>query len=226
MANYNFQSGSSYLLQQIAFNSAKSLAKSGVFTLNDIVSRVVNRDKSKNEPVYDFDNFYPSDGYIKSSKLSKDSIVSISFNKSVVYFDETGQHFTPKLDIHLCEINVKRNFEIIQTSVPNENGSIQERYYGGSDYDITVEGLLIGNFGVINNLEPLNLRPEKDILNFVEICNSGVPIPITCPYLNDYFGITNIQIVDFEMPFESEMKNMQRFMFNAISSNEKLKLGV
>lgn len=208
MANYNFPNGSLETLKNLGIYVAKNLVVAGVFSRHDIINRIKG---------------LPDDNNLVTAHLKKDKIVSVKFLPTV-YFDELGiQQQTLDFEIEVCEISVSKDFDIIKTKVINESGTIQERYYGGDDYSVKIEGLLIGSFGIIDKLDPLNLRPTEEIKELMKIANANVPIVCISPFLNDVFGISAIQIESIDVPFETEFKNIQRFSITAVSNNQNLK---
>lgn len=203
---YNFPNSILEGLKNLAIYEAKKLLITGVFSKKDIINSIKGIDDD-----------------VVTAHLKKDRIVQLRFQK-LSYYDEVGMlQETTDFDLEVCEIKVSRDYNVIKTKVINESGTIQERYYGGDDYQITIDGLLIGSFGVINSLEPLNLRPTREIKELLKIANANVPIVCISPYLNEVFGISALQIESIDVPFETEYKNIQRFSIKAVSNNQNLK---
>jgi hypothetical protein len=222
--NYNFQSGESNLIQKAAIQAGMSLAKTGAFTIGNLVQKA-NTYYRKSEFVFD-EIEEKNSAFIGDNKL-----VSLRF-LPVIYYPlleastgvGVGDRLTEELDLHICEINVSRAYDVIQTKLLNEVGTIKEVWAGGSDYNIDITGVLVGDFGVIDSTNMLKHRPMQLTIDLLEICNSNVPIPIISPYLNEVFFINSIQILSVDLPFEPEWKNLQRFSIRAVSDNQNLKL--
>lgn len=227
--SYSFTDPISNAIQRAVIQETMRLTKAGVFTLSELAKSTstyyqqadYNFSGKYNTNTEEYDNQGVSSFLDNTQKL-----VQIRF-EPVVYFDRGGTAtFTQTVDLHICQIDCSISYDVVRTKIMNEKGTIKEVWGLGDDYNITISGVLIGDFGVINSLDYLKLRPMQLTKNLLEIANSNVPVIITCPYLNEIFEINAIQIVSIDLPFEPEFKNLQKFTIKAFSDNQKLKLGI
>lgn len=215
MANYSFTpSALTQAVQQTILFKAATLAKAGVFVVSELLNDIKN---VKLDQQYAFDTDISQSAIIGNPT---NKIVTLRFEPTT-YIKNDGVFLTDVLEVLACDISVMRKNDIIRTRVINEESTIKE-IFSRDDYQINISGILIGNLGVVNNLDYFKLKPEKDIINLVNICNSNNAVVVTCPYLNEYFDIDSIIIDSFELQDEQELKNIQRFSLKAYSHNQKL----
>lgn len=226
--SYTFQDPISNAIQRAVIQETMRLTKAGVFTLSELAKSTstyyqqadYNFSGKYNTNTEEYDNQGVSSFLDNTQKL-----VQIRF-ESLYYFENDGTvRETDPLDIHICQIDFSQKYDVIRTKILNEKGTIKEVWAGGDDASITISGVLIGDFGVIDGLNFLSLRPIKEINNLMNICNSNVPVIITCPYLN-LLGVNALQIDSIDLPYEPEFKNIQRFRIKAFSHNQNLKIGI
>jgi hypothetical protein len=218
MINYNFQPSSlQQIIQETIVFQASTLIKAGVFTYSEFKQNLRDVRLTANENEYEFGTDTERSALIGNPN---NRIIQLRF-EPVVYVQENALYTTKQLDLLVADISVNRKNDIIRTKIINEEGTIKE-VFSKDDYSIQISGVLIGNLGLISNLDYFKLKPEKEIINLINICNSNNAVTVTCPYLNELFNINSIMIESFELQDEQEFKNIQRFSISAYSHNQSL----
>lgn len=105
-------------------------------------------------------------------------------------------------------IAVGRSNEIVKRSVakPNGQGSIKESW-AVDDWAVTISGIIVAK-----TKDELN----ADLKALSEICALRESLAVTCPPLNDHYGINNLAIERLDFPFTPGELN-QQFSITAVS---------
>ena len=117
---------------------------------------------------------------------------------------ELIEHTFP-IDLALFSVNQTKN--LVMTNVNGRDGTIKE-YIGLGDYQINVKGVINGANGVY---------PQADVDNLMKFLIYDQSIPISSPYLNDIFGVTEIVVKDYELPQTEGGQSFQKFEINLAS---------
>jgi len=103
-------------------------------------------------------------------------------------------------------ITVTQAKKIITTEIAGNNGTVKE-FIGLSDYDITINGRLTGDY---------NRRPQDQLEDLIQYLNLNITIGMTSNYLYD-LGIDDAVITDYDLPQIEGNYSTQFFTINAIS---------
>jgi hypothetical protein len=106
-------------------------------------------------------------------------------------------------------ISVKQKKYIVTTGIMGRNGMIKE-YVGLDDYDVKLEGTLVG---------PNGIYPLEDATMLSNYLKLPASIYITCPYLNNLFGIDYLTIMDFNIDQEKGGVSYQKYTIECSSDN-------
>ncbi len=109
------------------------------------------------------------------------------------------------IDTVLFSIQQSKN--IVTTPVQGKNGT-QKEYVSDGDYNITVDGVLVGGFS--------NVYPEVDVNTLKEIVKVPETLKIISEFL-DHFEINDVVITNFDFPQLSGSRNIQNFKLNLLS---------
>lgn len=115
----------------------------------------------------------------------------------------------PMFTLDTCIISVSQTKNIVSTQVNGSNGSVKT-YLGMSDYKIKVNGVLFGQ----NGIHP---TPNTKILQ--NICTAPVSLYISCPYLNEIFGINYVVISDFSIDQTEGGYSQQKYSIEMLSDD-------
>ena len=99
-------------------------------------------------------------------------------------------------------IALQRDNEIARRSVakPGKNeGTIKESWAVG-DYNVTISGVIVAT-----NKEEL----EQAVMAIDGVCRERKSVRVTCPLLNEQYGITHIAIGQLQLPFTPGELNQQ-----------------
>ena len=99
-------------------------------------------------------------------------------------------------------IALQRDNEIARRSVakPRRNeGTIKENWAVG-DYNVTISGVIVAT-----NKEEL----EQAVMAIDGVCRERKSVRVTCPLLNEQYGITHIAIGQLQLPFTPGELNQQ-----------------
>lgn len=145
---------------------------------------------------------------IKFNKLDSNNNEYIDPNSD--NFDELKKLYLQDLYLDKCIIKVKQKKNIISTPIIGRDYEVKE-YIGLRDYDIQIDGT-IATF--LNGVYPID-----DVKMLRTYLTLPVPIFVTCPFLNELFGIDHIVINDFNFPQNEGGISYQKFSINAINDD-------
>ena len=112
-------------------------------------------------------------------------------------------------------IDVQQSNNIVTTSVQGRSGTVKE-YINRGDYALTFRGYISNG-----NKNNLNVYPEEEVQNFVNIMKKNGSIIVTNQRLNDIYKIDEVVINSYNLPTVEGLTNLQPFSFNAISELPK-----
>lgn len=132
------------------------------------------------------------------------------------YTNELGQNIsiTPLIiDTVLIDVNQVNN--IVKTSVQGRAGTVKE-YINRGDYALTFKGYISNG-----NKNNINVYPEEQVQNFVNIMKKNGSIIVTNSRLNDIYKIDEVVINNYNLPTVEGLTNLQAFSFTAVSELPK-----
>ena len=132
------------------------------------------------------------------------------------YVNELGQNIsiTP-LIIDTILIDVQQMNNIVKTSVQGRSGTVKE-FINRGDYALTFKGFISNG-----NKNNINVYPEAEVQNFVNIMKKNGSIIVTNSRLNDIYKIDEVVINSYNLPTIEGLTNLQPFSFTAISELPK-----
>jgi len=132
------------------------------------------------------------------------------------YTNELGQSISIKpLIIDTILIDVQQTNNIVKTSVQGRSGTVKE-YINRGDYALTFRGYISNG-----NKNNINVYPEEQVQNFVNIMKKNGSIIVTNQRLNDIYKIDEVVINSYNLPTVEGLTNLQPFSFTAISELPK-----
>lgn len=166
-------------------------------------------------------NISKSEGYENTSYLSgATKIISITFLETE-YINSFGiRSLTPRLDVYIAAIGTNFSKNEVKTSTINESGTIKE-WISGGDYQININGLLLGSFVKPTPQNPLAGKPLEDMKKLKEICEAKTSIKVASQKLLE-LDISRISIDSYNLPDEISDINIQRFSITGSSDSEEL----
>jgi len=164
---------------------ADNSIRQGVIISHDLVPSIPQRNDFMGKVTV----AVPDVSTLPLSPLGTPVMQNITF-KGVSYKDpNTGQQRTTK-DLTLINIllTVSQAKRIICTEIPGMNGTIKE-YIGLDDFDITINGMIVGTNGH---------NPTDETIALKEMMIANVTTEVHCTYLNN-LGISNVVIKEFTL---------------------------
>lgn len=116
-----------------------------------------------------------------------------------------------RIQIPTVLFNVTQTKNIIRTSVQGKNGSVKE-YISDGDYQINIKGIITGYNGIYPNAA-INSNYTNDLLAVLQLNKS---IKVNSWYLK-MFGISELVVLDYQLPQVEGQYSTQPFEINAIS---------
>jgi hypothetical protein len=159
---------------------------------------------------------YTPDKGLYASPLGTPVMQDLTFG-AAIYIDRATRQ--PRRTRPITFINfllrVSQSKKIVKTEIQGMRGTVKE-YIGEDDWQITINGLLVGENGK---------NPTEDTVALKNILtvNALTPfsIPVVCSYLNN-LDIFNIVVENFDMEQDPGGYSKQRFTINAISEADFL----
>ena len=132
------------------------------------------------------------------------------------YTNELGQDIsiTP-LIIDTILIDVQQTNNIVKTSVQGRSGTVKE-YINRGDFALNFKGYISNG-----NKNNINVYPEEQVQNFINIMKKNGSIIVTNQRLNDIYNISEVVINSYNLPTVEGLTNLQPFTFTAISELPK-----
>ena len=98
-------------------------------------------------------------------------------------------------------IAVQRDNEIARRSVakPKKEGTIKESWAVG-DWNVTISGIIVAS---------TKKELEQAVMTLDAVCAARESVDITCPLLNEQYGINHIAIGQLQLPFTPGELNQQ-----------------
>lgn len=155
------------------------------------------------------------DPELYKSALGTPVVIDLTF-KSVTYtdFNKNRQVTTDELTLVTVLCTVSRPSIIVKTQINQRNGTVKE-YITKDDFQVTINGIIVGTNG---------RYPEEEVLALRRIADAPVPIPVVSRFLNG-MEIYNLVFEDCPMPQTAGGISKQDFTINAIS-DEPLELQI
>lgn len=147
---------------------------------------------------------------IATSALGTPVMQDITF-KSVTFTDfNTGlKRTTADLVMQTILLNVTQAKKIILTEIQGLDGTVKE-YIGLDDFQITVNGIIVGENGH---------NPTDEIIALIRTLVARPAVPVVCTYLNN-LGVFNVVIKEFTLDQEAGGYSKQNFTINCLSDAE------
>ena len=132
------------------------------------------------------------------------------------YTNELGQDIsiTP-LIIDTILIDVQQTNNIVKTSVQGRSGTVKE-YINRGDFALNFKGYISNG-----NKNNINVYPDEQVQNFINIMKKNGSIIVTNQRLNDIYNISEVVINSYNLPTVEGLTNLQPFTFTAISELPK-----
>ncbi len=146
----------------------------------------------------------------KQNDLGKDYTL-INFN-GVLYNSTDNPNPHPTLeDIYLDNVimDIRQKKNVITTKILGRNGEIKE-YVGLEDYDIKIEGVILGANGIY---------PREQVKMLINYLKLPASIFVTNPVLEELFGIRYITVDDYQIDEERGGISYQKFTISCVSDN-------
>lgn len=134
--------------------------------------------------------------------LKFESVTYKDFNKNITYR-------TPDVTFETVLCTVSQAKKIIKTEIQGRDGTVKE-YIGMDDYQVTINGIIVGENRV---------HPKNKVLQLKSVLDAPVSIPVVSEFLNN-LGIFNIVINDYSLPQEAGGYSKQDFSINALSDTD------
>lgn len=194
LREYNVQDVSTINLRQVA-RGVNQIA----------VNRTVQQPKNPYEGK--INQAISADPELYKSALGTPVVINLEF-KSVTYTDlKTKQVKTTDdivLDTVLCTVAQAK--KIVKTEIQGADGTVKE-YIGMDDYQVTINGIIVGE----NRRAPVN-----EVLALKRMLDAPVAIPVVSSFLNN-LGIFSVVVNDYAVPQVAGGISKQDFTINAIS---------
>jgi len=148
--------------------------------------------------------YYSELGTPVMSDLTLGDRVNLSNN---AWVDGAGreQRFEP-VTLATVLVTVMQSKSIITTQVQGRNGTVKE-YIGLGDFDVTINGIIVGRNGVY---------PREQVRRLKQLLDAPVPVVVSSWYLQN-LDIDTVVIKDYEIGQQEGEYSMQRFTINALS---------
>ena len=132
------------------------------------------------------------------------------------YTNELGQDISiVPLIIDTILIDVQQTNNIVKTSVQGRSGTVKE-YINRGDFALNFKGYISNG-----NKNNINVYPEEQVQNFINIMKKNGSIIVTNKRLNDIYNISEIVVNSYNLPTVEGLTNLQPFTFTAISELPK-----
>lgn len=125
------------------------------------------------------------------------------------YVDRYGNTITYEglfLDCCLIEVGVQR--EIVETKVQGRDSSIKQFISNGDDA-VTIRGVLAGGDQLT--------YPDVEMRALMAVVKAEQSVSIQCPYLQDYFGISQLVVRFADFPQKEGNPTVQLFELKCLS---------
>ena len=154
-----------------------------------------------------FDRYATPDPELYKSALGTPVVMDLAF-ESVTYKDfVSGKTFkTPPIKFETILCTVTQAKKIIKTEIQGRDGTVKE-YIGMDDYQVTINGIIVGENRVY---------PKSVVLQLKAVLDAPVPVPVVSDFLNN-LGVFNIVVNDYAFPQVAGGQSKQDFSINAIS---------
>lgn len=140
-------------------------------------------------------------GYLNKGKV----VENIMFNKDDFNGYKTG--IANNYSFPRCIISVGQKKNVITTKIMGKDGTIKE-FVGMDDFEVKLEVTIFGKNGQY---------PYEDVNNLTQYLIYKQPIPVTCDYLNQIFGINYLIIKDYDINMEAGSISQQHVTITALS---------
>lgn len=207
---FNFENPIAAKLRQATKNTLISKGKAliGLPALVEETQRTIEFDFSESQD----ENQSNFDGV--------DKIVNITFEETN-FVNEFGEDdVTPKIELQIAVISLSAQKRVVKTQILNQKGSIKE-IVGQNDYNISINGVLIGLFGFPTVEDLQRAKPTEQMKALIEIAEAKVSVEVTCAYLNN-FGVDRLMIESFSFPQNIDNMNLQDFTLTCSSDDNDL----
>lgn len=149
-----------------------------------------------------------------------DRIVNITFQETDFINGFGNPESTPEINLEIANISLSASKRVIETPILNQKGSIKE-IVGQNDYQISISGVLVGQFGFPTIEDLQRVKPIDAMRNLIEIAEAKVSIKIVSDYL-DNFNIERLMIKSFSFPQNLDSMNLQSFTLTCSSDDNDL----
>jgi len=117
-----------------------------------------------------------------------------------------GDHDGIFADGVIIDVSNQRN--IVMTQISGMDGTVKE-FINNGDYSVVIKGYFATSVP--------DKYPEEEVALLNSYCSAPVALTMTNDFLNNYFGISSVVVVNYSFHQQEGVRNVQYFELNCVS---------